>query len=398
MSAPSYPTSLSVLSKDKHLILSFDINDTSVINYEYSIDDGNTYILYDPPATESPLVISNLVNGVSYKIKLKSINYIGKSSPSETVIGIPVGVPESPIVNIISGNNKLILNLSGSNGGSMITEYKYSINNGEYLSKYENNFEILNLINGFVYNIKIVALNQIGSSNITSILATPYTFPSKPISLSVEPLNLKVIVNFFQENDGGSPIFNYKYSLDNGQTYNLFEPYQNKSPLTIDYSIAKIKENLQIRIKAVNIAGESVESDMVLGKIPCLLAGMKIYTKTGYCFIESLKIGDEIIDSNGNIVNIENIIKTDIIGNKNTVPYIIPKNFFEKDVPSEDLFISSNHAYFYKKWDFPMFTIGLKKDYTFLNQNFTYYHIKLPNYDSNKLICNNLIVDSFNFL
>lgn len=389
----SAPTSIIIYPGNKHFIVDFLIPNESFNNIEYSIDGGNTFIEYDPPTNYGPILISNLINGTSYQVKLRCISNDVVGNSSSSIFGIPYTVPDFPIVNSISGDKKITINISGFNGGSEITSYQYSVNNGVYITENNNTFDITNLINGNYYVIKVKSLNIAGSSQETSIISKPFTVPSKPLLLNTDPQNLKILLNFIQENDGGSDILNYKYSINNSE-YTLLYPPQTKSPIVINYDILSIKIQKEIKIKAVNVIGDSIESDMILAEIPCLTKGMKIKTKNQFIPIEILNNNDEIISSNNNIVKIKNIFSSKIIGNSKNIPFIIPKNFFENDIPNEDIHISSNHAFFYKNWSFPYKTYGLKQDEKYMNKEFIYYHIELYDY-YDKIICNNLIVDSF---
>lgn len=386
-------TSITISPGNKHFIVYFSPPSESFNNIQYSIDGGNTYVSYDLPTTYGPILISNLVNGVLYELKLRCINNDIIGISSESVFSTPYTVPDYPIVNSISGDKKITINITGFNGGSQITSYQYSIDNGEYITKNENTFDITNLINGNLYVIKVKSLNIAGSSKETSVITKPFTVPSKPIILNTEPHNLKILLNFNQEDDGGSEILNYKYSINNGE-YKILYPHQTKSPISINYDILSIRIQKQIKIKAVNFAGDSIESDVILAEIPCLTKGMKIQTKNGLIPIENLNDGDEIINQENKCLKIKRIFSSKIIGNEKNIPFIIPKNFFENNIPNEDIYISSNHAFFYKKWGIPYQTYGLKQDKNYINKEFIYYHIELDNYDD-KIICNNLIVDSF---
>jgi hypothetical protein len=62
--------------------------------------------------------------------------------------------------------------------------------------------------------------------------------------------------------DGGSPITNYKYSLDDGVTFIEFSPAQTTSPLMISGVTAGV--NYTVKVIAVNAAGDSDESNGVV--------------------------------------------------------------------------------------------------------------------------------------
>ena len=130
--------------------------------------------------------------------------------------------------------------------------------------------------------------------------------------------------------------------------------------------------------------------------LPCLVKGMEVNVENGIKKIEDLQVGDTVVDILGRKIRASEILCKKVIGDNNNIPYVIPKDFFEKDIPSKDIYISYNHAYFYNgQWMLPIHNDDLKRDETFLGKEIEYYHVSLPNYAVDKLVCYNLPVDSF---
>ena len=61
----------------------------AITNYEYSIDDGNTWVASSPAATTSPMVIPGLAAGTTYPIRIRAVNSIGSGAQSNSVNGSP---------------------------------------------------------------------------------------------------------------------------------------------------------------------------------------------------------------------------------------------------------------------------------------------------------------------
>ena len=133
----------------------------------------------------------------------------------------------------------------------------------------------------------------------------------------------------------------------------------------------------------------------IVYEIPCLLKGMKIKMKNGTeKKVEDINI-DDSVDLFGRSIPIKKIFSTTVIGDHKNIPFIIPKDFFEKEIPIEDIYLSYNHAFFYNGWKLPIHTDELKQDKSYLGKELTYYHFELPNYSEDKMVCQGLPVDSY---
>lgn len=232
---------------------------------------------------------------------------------------------------------------------------------------------------GFSYYLATKQMQIVPSSPPTSLVAVP------------NENNNTISVSFNQT----GTVTNYKYSLNNGLTYSTLSPPQTASPILLSSPLVDRRIPYQIRLIAVNSAGDSVPSEMVSTEIPCLLKGMKIKMYND-CDrkVEDIKEGD-LIDLFGRPIPIKKVFSTTVIGTSKNIPYVIPKDLFEKGMPNEDVYLSYNHAFFYNGWKLPIHTDILKQDKNFLGKEFTYYHFQLPNYFEDKLVCHNLPVDSY---
>ena len=132
--------------------------------------------------------------------------------------------------------------------------------------------------------------------------------------------------------------------------------------------------------------------------VPCLCRGMKILTPSGPIAVECLKEGDLLLAPpfNNRTVQIQRVFFSTYVGTKENVPYRIPAHFFEQSQPNEDILLSPHHAIFYNgKWLLPCHIDGLQPEVSMIGDTFEYYHVRLPEYYSDKLSCHNLPVDSW---
>jgi LPXTG-motif cell wall-anchored protein len=88
------------------------------------------------------------------------------------------------------------------------------------------------------------------------------TVPVAPTITSVVGTNGSLSVSFASSADGGSPITNYKYSID-GTNYIALNPATTSSPFSI--SGLTNATTYSVTIKAVNVFGDSLNSNTVNG-------------------------------------------------------------------------------------------------------------------------------------
>jgi hypothetical protein len=268
-SVPSSPTITSINSNNQTLSVIFTIpttdGDSPITDYEYSTDNGTNFT---PAGTIlSPITITGLTNGTTYDIIIRAINAVGNGQNSNMVQGTPVTTPSAPIIiSATSGNAQItIAFIAGATGGSVITNYQYSINNGSTFTAFSPSVTsspvtITGLTNGTTYDIIIRAINAVGNGqNSNMIQGTPVTTPSAPIITSATSGNAQVTIIFTAGATGGSVITNYQYSIDNGSTFTAFSPSVTSSPVTITGLTNGIPYSIQL--KAINSIGTGSASE-----------------------------------------------------------------------------------------------------------------------------------------
>lgn len=123
---PSPPTALSSVGGNQAAYILFT-QTGNVTNYEYSTDNGVTFLPFNPPQIYSPVEINTLssdpgrtirlTNGTQYTVKLKAVNSGGSSSESVTV-------DVTPTVTSLTSTGRIIYldaNNSSSYSGSGTT-------------------------------------------------------------------------------------------------------------------------------------------------------------------------------------------------------------------------------------------------------------------------------------
>ena len=104
----------------------------AITNYQYAIDNG-AWTARSPVATTSPLSLTGLTNGTTYSIKLRAVNAAGGGTESAAVTVVPFTIPGAPTslaATATNGGASIAFTAPTSTGGSAITNYEYSTNNG----------------------------------------------------------------------------------------------------------------------------------------------------------------------------------------------------------------------------------------------------------------------------
>lgn len=192
----------------------------------------------------------------------------------------------------------------------------------------------------------------------------------------------------------------------NSRMYKVDNFYTTKSSSALDpnpftlvngmYFLGLSKDESYVLISNRD-SGTSGEQILVtfVRQLPCLVAGIKILTPSGYIPVEELHPGDLIITPDGQQIPIVDVFQSEVIGTKDNIPYRIPAHYFEQDRPNEDIVLSPAHAVFYKEWVLPVWLDNLQREENLIGEKFTYYHIELPDYKKDKLVSHNLPIDSF---
>lgn len=152
---------------------------------------------------------------------------------------------DAPVIsNIYPRNNaaSIAFTQTGSAFAPAVSNYEYSIDNGTTWTarnpaSYLSPMIISGLNNGTNYDIKIRAINSLGTSctsNMISVTPALGSVADAPTNLVVTPINTGGMIQFSSPaNDGGSAITNYEYSTDGGSNWITPSPAIIESPLII---------------------------------------------------------------------------------------------------------------------------------------------------------------------
>jgi uncharacterized repeat protein (TIGR02543 family) len=131
LNVPLPPTALSSVGGDQAAYILFTQSGT-VTNYEYSTDNGVTFVAFNPPQIYSPVnintlssnVLTRLTNGTTYTVRLKAVNS-GLSSDQSDPVTVEPGTTE------LLADNRLIYLDANSYSGSG-TAWTNLVSSGAY--------------------------------------------------------------------------------------------------------------------------------------------------------------------------------------------------------------------------------------------------------------------------
>ena len=271
---PGAPTGLSATPGDGQATIAFTApasdGGAAITDYEYQIDSGSWV---SAGTTTSPLTITGLTNGTTYSVKLRALNNVGAGTASSAVSVTPVSTPVTPGaptgLSATPGNGQATIAFTApaSDGGAAITDYEYQIDSGSWVSAGTTTspLTITGLTNGTTYSVKLRAVNSAGagaaSSPVNVTPAASSSPPGAPTNLVATPGDGQASITFSAPaTDGGSPITNYEYQLDDG-TWTAFSPATTSSPVVVT-GLTNGTE-YTIKLRAVNTAGSGAASDPV---------------------------------------------------------------------------------------------------------------------------------------
>ena len=274
-SVPSAPTNVVVTRGDQSLSISFSTEAVvleKITNYEYSIDNGVTWVTLDPVAVSGPIVVSDLTNGTRYQVKLRAVNNMGVGASSAAITGRPAIAPGEP-TNLVVTPSDASLSISltaGAINGEEITNYEYSLNDGVTWtaaspSVASSPVVIRGLTNGTTYSVKLRAVNAVGSgASSMAVTGKPVAVPSAPTNVVVTRGDQSLSVAFTPAAPNGEVVTNYEYSTNDGATWVAAAPSVAAGPVVI--SGLTNGTRYPVKLRAVNAVGKGVASNSVTGR------------------------------------------------------------------------------------------------------------------------------------
>lgn len=137
---PTAPSITSIAGGDGELSVSFNVpssdGGSNILNYEYSINNGVTWISRSPVSPYPPIRIYGLSNSEIYQVRIRAVNNSGAGIPSLAMYAVPAvpGKPSSPVITAVytNENEQLVVRFNRpiNLANSTISAYQYSLDGG----------------------------------------------------------------------------------------------------------------------------------------------------------------------------------------------------------------------------------------------------------------------------
>jgi titin len=160
-----------------------------ISNYQYSINNGQSWVTRTPASVSSPIIFTGLTNGTRYMLKIRAVNAAGPGMESWTFVVTPRTVPSAPIITSVQPGNgyaNLVIQAPSNTGGASLSNYEFSLDDG-LLWKARTpahigaNLTLTGLVNGISYPVRVRAVNEAGAGPASSMVSV------RPRASSIKP-------------------------------------------------------------------------------------------------------------------------------------------------------------------------------------------------------------------
>jgi alpha-tubulin suppressor-like RCC1 family protein len=280
---PSAPSGVGWVPGDGVVVVSWSPpsrpGDAPVSGYEFSVDGGGwmPFAVQVVGARSLSGTISGLVNGRSYRVRVRAVSAAGAGVASSTVVVVPSTVPGVPSgVSVTPGDRSVAVRFTApGTGGASITAYEYSLDGGgtwvrRTSSATSTSFTVSGLTNGRVYRVAVRAVNARGAGGGSVVVeVAPRTVPGVPTGVVVTPADRQLTVVWVAPvSDGGSPLTGFEVSTDGGRSWTSVGAGVRSQVVTGLVN----GRSYAVRVRAVNAAGVGSSTSSVTG-VPAVVPG-----------------------------------------------------------------------------------------------------------------------------
>ncbi|AGL16845.1 fibronectin type III domain-containing protein [Actinoplanes sp. N902-109] len=270
---PYAPTDLTAAAGDRQATLTFTTPGDGgypLLGYQVSTDDGSTWngLTVTTSGTVNTGTVTGLANGTTYAIRVRAVNLAGAGAASGpatvTLAAVPPDAPTGLVAVAGDTTAALTFNAPGNTGGSPITGYEVSTDDGTTWTPADvstgllgvRNATVNGLTNGVTYPVRVRAVTAAGAGAASAaVTVTPRGMPYAPTALTVVPGNGQATLTFTTPGDGGYPLLGYQVSTDDGSTWNGLTVTTSGTVNTGTVTGLTNGTTYRIRVRAQNLAG-----------------------------------------------------------------------------------------------------------------------------------------------
>ena len=292
---PAAPTALGATPGNGSASISFTPGSTggaAIMNYQYSLDGGSTWLDFAEMVMSSPATISGLSNGTTYNVRLRAVNVAGPGTASSAVTVMPAatkpGAPAAPGVVVTAAGAVTVTWVAPDNGGSAITGYTVTATGGAspIVKTITNPSSVSQVFTGLstsvTYTFTVRATNAVNTGDPSPGTATkPITTPSKPATILLGSTgNGSITVTFTAPStDGGSAVTGYTVQAWAPSAVTPTSSCESNAA-TLTCTVTGLTNGVKygVRVYAKNVVGTSTSYSSLRNIIPATTPGKPTIT------------------------------------------------------------------------------------------------------------------------
>lgn len=277
VSVPDAPQSLTLTPGNGSLSASWAApssdGGSGIVSYTATAVDGATSTIVTTCTTSmTSCPLTGLTNGDTYDVTVIANNGTYDSSPSTMVQGVPAAtVASAPrSVSLVAGNAELAVSWLAplDDGGSSILSYTATATDGTNTAICSATAPAVTctislLTNGMSYKVTVVADNSVGASSVSNyVIATPYTVPNAPTSVSVASHDQSLNVSWTAPtNNGGSALTGFVATATDGTS--SLDCHAASTAASCSIAGLTNGTSYDVSVVAHNAAGDSLASSAI---------------------------------------------------------------------------------------------------------------------------------------
>ena len=290
LGVPAAPT-LTAATGDTQVTLSWrtkhvptdPITIAPITRYEYSIDDGSTFIeialsdIDDSDATNLAYTVTGLDNLTTYTFQILAVNAIGETA-SDTDDATPASATPDAPANLLANPGDTQVRLTWEDpGDSSIDKYQYRWKEGTQVTLFDaqdewrdvpnsnantTRYTVTGLSNGTSYAFQVRAWDdgaETKGSEPAQISAEPFSAtPAAPTGLMADPDDSLVALTWDDPDDSTIDRYEYRQKQEDPSNPNEFGdwmPITSSGPTTTEYTVTDLDNGTEytFEVRAVDV-------------------------------------------------------------------------------------------------------------------------------------------------